>query len=75
MCDPNHHNQEVGVSHSVEDAVITLANAILLLAGEFFASGRPRVRAEALNPGNNTAPIFERECFQFFGRYGLISGL
>ncbi len=57
-----------GVIDGIEDAVVTLSEAELLLAGQLLATSWTWLRGQSLNAARHATPVLERECFEFLGR-------
>jgi hypothetical protein len=61
-------NDELFVADGVKDAAKTLANAILVVAGELFTPWRAWIKYQALDPDDDLKSFFIREGLDFLGR-------
>jgi hypothetical protein len=67
MTDLHDNNRSFVVINHIEDAVITLANAEFVLAGQLFTAEWVWFAGEALNPIRNLPSNFEGQGFKLFG--------
>ena len=71
MGDLDHLHKEVAVFDAVEDAVAPLTNPVLLIGGEFHASGRAGLISKGYDPGEDTAAICFGQALDFLDGGGL----
>ena len=65
MTDLDDGDRQFGVINGIEDPVVTLSEAIFLLAGQLFTASWTRLRSQSLNPARDTSPGLELECSEF----------
>jgi hypothetical protein len=65
MADLDDCDCQLGVIDRIKDSVVTLPEAVLLLAGQLLAASWTGLRSQSLNPARDTSPVLERESFEF----------
>jgi hypothetical protein len=66
MADLDDHDSCRGVIDCVQNAVVTLSEAVPVLAGQFLGTAGPWVSAEALELGSSALAVLFRQRFEFF---------
>jgi len=66
MTDLDNHDGRRGVIDCVQNAVVTLSEAVPVLAGQFLGTAGPWFSAEALDLGGGALSFLFRQRFEFF---------
>src|SRR5882762_7765303 len=59
------HNRLIGISHGVEDAVVSLAHTVEIVTRELLASGRTRIARKLSDPGDEAPAVLLGQGFEF----------
>jgi hypothetical protein len=54
---PDHQDDQVFILDRIQDAVVSLSNAVQIVTGELLAAGRTRVRGQMTEPRDQPLPI------------------
>src|SRR5712691_5006974 len=68
MADPDDSDHMFPIVDFVEDAIVTLSDAILFLTAQFRTSNGTRLRHERLNPRDDSLAVLLRQRFDLLGR-------
>jgi len=71
VSDLNDDDDGLGVIDRIENAVVPLAEAEFLLAGQFLTTRWPRALCEAADLRDQALAILQRDGLEFLGRRGL----